>query len=367
MSAASLAAAALIDKAIGKDAPDEEVKFLSMGYPPLNERISGLLDGGLPYGKIVEIYGDSGTGKSAIAAELVITAQKLGGAGIWMDHERAFNAKLSKSNGMNMDAPFLVYRRPETFEVSSSMSMRIATIIRETKAIPKDAPIVAVFDSVAAMIPQSVLYDPKTGKRREIDTMTMNDTSALSRVASNCVKILNQEMERMNVICVFLNQIRTKIGVVFGDPTTTPGGSAWKFYATTRLELSRKLVKEGADKKVTGQIVNFHVKKNRMERPFQDCDLLLTFPEEGGAKFDYVASMLGLLVEQGKLKIKTLGNGSKRIVWTDGNEYTLKAFTEKVNGESLYPQMTALYGSAVPVAAAPAEGAVSAAAALAEI
>jgi recombination protein RecA len=365
MSARSEAAAAAIIKAIGDESDHAEIQgYLDTGYPPLNERLSGDPDLGLPYGRIVEVYGDSGTGKTAWAVQMMIAAQRVGGAGILMDHERAFNKELARSNGLNVEAPYFTYRIPETFEDSTSKAMRIATIIREHKAIPADAPIVCVFDSVAAMIPMSVLYDSKTGKRREIDSMTMNDSSALSRAASNCVKIVNQEMARLNCISIFLNQIRTKIGVVYGDPTTTPGGAAWKFFATTRLELSRKLVKEGADKKVTGQIVNFHTKKNRMERPFQDIDMLLTFPEEGGAVFDTTASMLGLLVEEGKLKIKTLGNGQKRVVWTDGADYTLKAFLDKVKAENLYPSMIDLYKNGV---AAPAAAPVTATSALAEV
>lgn len=332
-----------LDKALGKSKdPMEIVGHLDTGYPPLNERLSGSPDLGLPYGRIVEIFGDSGTGKTAFAMQMIINAQKVGGCGIFMDHEHALNVELAKNNGLNTSAPFFIHRKPETWEESNSLALKAVGMIRDNKWIPKEAPIVVVFDSVAAMIPMSVLYDNK-GNRREIDTLTMNDTSALSRVSSNTLKIINQEMARHNAICIYLNQIRTKIGVIWGDPTTTPGGSSFKFYATTRLQLSRKLVKEGPDKKVTGQIVGFHTAKNRMERPFQDTDLLLTFPEDGGAKFDYESSLLALLVQEGKLKTKTLGNGSKRVTWTDGVDYTLKAFLEKVRAEGLYPKMVELY------------------------
>lgn len=354
--------------AVGESSGAIEVAgHLDTGYAPLNECLSGDPTLGFPYGRIVEIYGGSGTGKTAFAVDMIIAAQKAGGCGAFFDHEMAFNRELAIGKGLNVAAPFFIYKRPETWEDSNAMAIKIAEIIRASKAIPDSAPIVMVFDSVAAMVPMSQLYDPKTKKRREITTMTMNDTSALSRVSSNTLKIINLRMAQLNVITIYLNQIRTKIGIVWGDPTTTPGGSSFEFYATTRLELTRKLVKEGtgADKKVTGQVVNFFTKKNREDRPFQDIEMLLTFPEDGGAYFDTTSSMLGLLVEKGKLDIITKGNGSKRVVWTDGVEYTLKDFVTKVKTEGLFDQMTALYLK--PVVGAPVVPALSAAEALAEI
>lgn len=357
--------AAALDKAVGENSVGMEIAgYLDTGYPPLNERLSGDPNLGFPYGRIVEIFGDSGTGKTAFAVDMIIAAQQAGGCGMFMDHEMAFNLKLAVGKGMNPASPYFIYKRPETFEDSNATAIRAAEIIRQSKAIPDGAPIVVVFDSVASMVPMSQLYDNK-GKRREITTMTMNDTSALSRVSSNTLKIINLRMAQLNVICIYLNQVRTKIGIVYGDPTTTPGGKAFEFYATTRLQLSRKLVKEGVDKKVTGQVVNFFTKKNREERPFQDIEMLLTFPDEGGAYFDKVSSMMGLLVEQGRLNIKTLGNGSKRVVWTDGVEYKLKDFIDKVNTEGLFPQMSALYlNSMTPIPLVPAMTATEALAAL---
>ncbi len=336
----------------GNDSHVEIQGWLDTGYPPLNERLSGNPDLGLPYGRIVEVYGDSGTGKTAWAVDLIIRAQKLGGAGMLMDHERAFNLDLAVGNGLNPNSPFWIYKQPETFEESNHMAMKAAEMIRKAKVIAPEAPIVVVFDSVAAMIPQSVLYDPKNPKvRREITKLNMNDTTALSRVASSTLKIVNQIMGELNVITIYLNQIRTKVGVVWGDPTTTPGGSAFKFLATTRLELSRKMEKDAA-KDVTGQIVNFHTKKNRMERPFQDIEMLLVFPKTGGAFWDTTSSLLGELVGMGKLTIKTLGNGSKRVTWA-GEDYTLTDFTAKVKAEGLYPQMVELYKSGAMPSSAP--------------
>lgn len=367
LSASAIALASQLEKALGKDDVNMDIKgWLDTGYPPLNERLSGSPDLGLPYGRVVEVFGDSGTGKTAWAVDMIIEAQKSGGCGMFMDHEHAFNVKLAIGKGLNTASPYFLHRKPETWEDSNSMAMRAAKIIRESKAIPDEAPIVCVFDSVAAMVPASMLYDSK-GKRRDIDSLTMNDTSALSRVSSTTLKIINMEMARLNVICIYLNQTRTKIGIVWGDPTTTPGGAAFEFYATTRLQLRRKLVKEGADKKVTGQIVTFHTKKNRMERPFQDIDMLLTFPDEGGAYFDHSTSLLGLLVEQGRLSVVNRGNKGAHIVWIDGAEYRLSTFVEKIRAENLYPQLVDLYKKPAVAAPAPAAAVDAAASALAEL
>jgi protein RecA len=362
----ALALASQLEKELGKDDVNMDIKgYLDTGYPPLNERLSGDPDLGLPYGRIVEIFGESGTGKTAFAVDMIIAAQKAGGCGGLFDHEHAFNINLAVGKGLNPAAPYFIHRKPETWEDSNSMAIRAARMIRESKVIPDSAPIVWVFDSVAAMVPQSMLYDSK-GKRRDIDSLTMNDTSALSRVSSTTLKIINAEMARLNVITIYLNQVRTKIGIVWGDPTTTPGGAAFEFYATTRLQLRRKLVKEGEDKRVTGQIVTFHTKKNRMERPFQDIDLLLTFPEDGGAYFDRETSLLGLLLEQGKLTVRNAGSKGKLLVW-DGNEYPLKTFIDKVRADGLFPKMVELYKAPVSAAPAASSAAETAAAALATL
>lgn len=323
-------------KAIGGNSEEDEVSnWLDTGYPPLNVLLSGNPTHGVPYGRILEIFGPPSSGKTWLASQIMIAAQKAGGVAMFMDHEFAFDVNVAKRGGLNTDFPYWIYKRPETWEESNMIAMKAAQAIRSSKAIPDDAPIVQVFDSVAAMIPSSMLYD-KDGKPRELDTLTMNDTSALSRVSSTTLKIINKYAADLNVITIYLNQVRTKIGVVYGDPTTTPGGSSFEFYASIRLALGRKMVKD-AEKEVTGQMIGITTKKNKLTRPFQEIDVLMTFPEEGGAEFDRVTGIISALIDKGKIPY-----AKPRLTW-DGKQYFLKAFADKAKAENLYPELVKLY------------------------
>lgn len=194
-------------KAIGANDVNQGVSnWLDTGYEPLNEIISGDSKGGVPYGRIVEIYGPPSSGKTALATKLMCEAQKAGGVAIFLDHERTFEVELAKSMGLNGDFPYFIYKRPKTWEESNNIAMKTAEVIREKRLIAPEAPIIAVFDSVAAMIPQSVF-------EKGIDQYTMNDTTALARVASTTLKAINAFTADLNVCTVYLNQVRMKPGV----------------------------------------------------------------------------------------------------------------------------------------------------------
>lgn len=324
MSMAELADA--LTKAIGPNDPEQEVKnWLDTGYPLLNKIISGDYDKGLPCGRIIEMYGPPSAGKTLIATLLMIAAQKAGGVAGFNDHEYTYQLPFAKKLGLVDTFPQWIYRRPDTWEESNTLMLKAGEAIRKSGKIAADAPILWVCDSVAAMIPKSMLMD-KDGKARGIDELNMNDTTALSRVSSSTLKVINQMAAKLNVTVLYLNQVRTKIGVVYGDPTTTPGGAAFEFYASVRLALGKKLVKIDGD--VVGQVTGVTTKKNKVSRPFQEVDLRLTFDEDGMAHFDFTGGMIDFLVTNKKLDM-----AGAYITWIDGKKYYKKALAAKIDAE----------------------------------
>lgn len=312
---------------------EEHAEFLSTGYPPLNKIINGdYHTGGFPKGRIIEMFGPSSSGKTLIACQIMIEAQKAGGAAIFCDHERSFHIGLGQKMGLNVEAPYFVRLKPNTWEESNNKAMQFAKMIRESGKFPADAPIVAVFDSVAAMIPKSV-FD------KGIDEYTMNDTTALARVASTTLKVVKSVIESYGVTCIYLNQIRTKPGVMFGDPTTTPGGSAMEFFADLRIQLGRKkITKDVKGKKVfIGQKVTAKCVKNKFSMPFQTTEWDFLFNEDGSGSFDMVGSLVDHCVAEGFLK----KDGTK-IVWTNGNGYARNKLVEAITVGKLEADLHAL-------------------------
>jgi protein RecA len=299
------------------DTETEPTLWLDMGYAPLNKIISGSFDRGLPGGRMIEIAGPSASGKTLLATMAMIAAQKAGGIAIFVDWERAFNASFARDLGMDTDFPRFVYKRSDTWEEGNTVGMKTAAVLREKKLIAPDAPIVMVCDSIAAAVPKSMLFDSKTGKRKEIDEFTMNDTTALARVTSTTLKAVNQLVGQHNVTAIYLNQIRTKPGVVYGDPTTTPGGGAMEFYATTRIFTGRKKIYDGtgSEKEFIGALIGMDTKKNKLCRPFQNVELRLMYDADQKASFDFTTGYIEELVKAGKLEEK-----SGRVTW-EGKTY----------------------------------------------
>ena len=164
----------LISETIGSNDKRQEVKiWLDTGYPPLNKAISGHYDKGLPCGRIVEIFGPSSCGKTAIATRALISAQEANGLAILMDHEHSFDLTHAVNMGLNPESRW-VYKHPETFEQSIDWAVKLARAVREKGAISPDAPIVVVFDSLASMVPHSKMYDNK-GKIKTRDHFVKPD------------------------------------------------------------------------------------------------------------------------------------------------------------------------------------------------
>jgi protein RecA len=320
--------------AIGDNDTDAEpAGYLDMGYAPLNHIITGHYDKGPAYGRIIEVYGPSAAGKTLLATAAMIAAQRAGGLAGFVDWERTFKAGFAEEMGLNATFPSFVYKQSDTWESGNTVAMKMSEAIRSKEMIPKEAPLVWVLDSVAAAVPKSMLYD-KDGNRRPIDEYTMNDTTALARVTSTTLKAVNQLASELNVVMIYLNQIRTKPGVMYGDPTTTPGGGAMEFYATTRLALGRKRVMDKASGDLLAAEIGITTKKNKLCRPFQSTSLTLAYDKDGRASFDYAAGMVEHMVEVGALK-KT----GKMVEW-DGKMMYESVLAKRVNVEGLMPELT---------------------------
>jgi len=334
-----------LDSAVGaNDDNAAVVNFIDTGYAPLNEALSGRYDGGLPFGRMVEMMGESSSGKTALATEWMVAAQKMGGVAGFVDWERSFDVGLAKGFGLNDERPYWLYHKAETWESGNTWAAKACRAIRASKAIPDDAPILFVFDSIASAIPMSMLYDSK-GNKREIESFTMNDTSALSRVTSTTLKVMAQYCEEFNATFLYLNQIRLKIGVVFGDPRTTPGGKAMEFYATNRIMLGREKIMQtvAGGKEFIGQNIKMEVIKSKLTKPFKKCEIRMSFDEDGVARFDTTYSLIDLLLDQKKLVAPANGY----VTW-DGKRYSKRALADYINAEGLVPKLNVMLEDITP-------------------
>lgn len=322
-----------LDKAIGKNADEQQVShFIDTGFPPLNKIISGRYDGGLPQGRMVEMFGESSTGKTALATQWMVQTQKMGGVAGFVDWERSFDVSLAEGFGLKDERPHWIYVKPKTWEEGNTIAAKACKAIRDSGAIDKDAPILFVFDSIAAAL-------PKSQAEKEIDEYTMNDTTALARVTSTTLKAMAQHCEEYNATFLYLNQMRLKPGVVYGDPRTTPGGKAMEFYATARLALGRQKIMEanGGSKEFVGQNISIQCVKSKMTKPFQETSIRMSFDEFGAARFDMVFSLLEFLIEKGLIPYS-----KPRVTWTDGKQYYVKALAEKLTTEGKLSELVAL-------------------------
>lgn len=312
----------------GNDEAQQVTSFIDTGYPPLNVALSGRPDGGLPEGRMVEIFGESSTGKTALATKWMVEAQRRGGVAGFIDWERSFDVSLARGFGLNDERPYWIYKRSETWEAGNTVAAQACKLIRDRKVIAPDAPILFVFDSIASALPKSVKYDSK-GKEKELDEYTMNDTTALARVTSTTLKTMAQIAGDFNATFLYLNQMRLKPGVVYGDPRTTPGGKAMEFYSTCRMALGRELLKEGkgSDAEFAGQRISIQVVKSKLTRPFQKAKMRLMYDDEGVAFFDVITSMIEFMLANDILK-----KAGSYVVWEGSNTYA-SALAKKADSD----------------------------------
>jgi len=307
--------------------PDDAKGWLSSGHAPLNVMLTGDHNRGFGYGLMYEIYGPSQSGKTIIATNVMIECQKAGGIAILIDFERSFKPSLGANLGLKTTKPHLLHLYPRTWEEGMTKGMQLAMYIREKGLIKPEAPILMITDSIAAAV-------PKSSMEKDLTELNMNDTTALARATSMTLKVIAARSPDIGLTSIFLNQIRTSPGVMFGDPTTTPGGKSMEFYATARVVIGRKLVKK--DKEVTGQTMTFKTVKNRITRPFKTSELDLVWDEEGVPSFNFVGSLIEYLGDKGLLE-----KSGNMYVW-DGKKRHKSALCEIIVAEGSQDKLTAL-------------------------
>jgi len=272
---------------LGSTAAGREVDVISTGALSLD---TALGVGGVPRGRVVELYGPESSGKSTLALHIVANAQKKGGVAAYIDAEHAVDPGYAAKIGVNLDD--LLISQPD----SGEEALNIAETLARSNAID-----VIVIDSVAALVPKSELEG-------EIGDSFMG---LQARMMSQALRKLTSSLARSNTCAVFINQVREKIGIVYGNPETTTGGRALKFYSSIRMEIRRIAGIKGPDNTDIGNRVKVKVVKNKMAPPFKVAEFDILF-NEGISK---TGSIIDIGVEQGVIDKKGawFSYGSQRL------------------------------------------------------
>lgn len=316
-----------IEKQFGKgavmklgDHKHQKIDVISSGSIALDDAL-GI--GGYPKGRIIEIYGPESSGKTTFALHAIAEAQKLGGRAAFIDAEHALDPLYAAHIGVNTDD--LLLSQPDNGE----QALEICEALVRSGAIS-----VIVIDSVAALVPQAEIEGE----------MGDSHIGLQARLMSQALRKLSGIINKTNTVCIFINQLREKVGVIFGNPETTPGGRALKFYASVRLEIRRgEQIKLGSD--VIGSKANIKVVKNKMAPPFKTCSVDIMYGEGVSITGEIVdiGSDLGILNKSGawySYNGEKVGQGKENVKeWlkrnTDIKDSLLKQIKEKLQNENL--------------------------------
>ena len=252
--------------------------------------------GGYPKGRIIEVFGPESSGKTTIALHAIAEVQKTGGRAAFIDAEHALDPVYAKKLGVNTDE--LLLSQPDTGE----QALEIVEALVRSEAMS-----IIVIDSVAALVPQAEIEGE----------MGDSHVGLQARLMSQALRKLSGIINKTNTICIFINQLREKVGIMFGNPETTPGGRALKFYSTIRLDVRRsEQIKVNGD--VVGNKTVIKVVKNKVAPPFKTAEVEIMYGEgisKSGEVID-IASNMGIIDKSGawfSYKGEKIGQGKENV------------------------------------------------------
>jgi recombination protein RecA len=275
--------------------------------------------GGLPKGRIVEIYGPESSGKTTLTLQVIAECQKSGGTAAFIDAEHALDPSYAEKLGVKVDE--LIISQPDTGE----QALEITDMLVRSAAVD-----VVIIDSVAALTPKAEIEGE----------MGDSHVGLQARLMSQALRKLTANIKRSNTLVIFINQIRMKIGVMFGSPETTTGGNALKFYASVRLDIRRiGAIKKGEE--TLGSETRVKVVKNKVAPPFKNAEFDIMYNEGISRESEIInlATQLGLIEKSGawySYKQEKIGQGKDNVrLYLKDNPHIAKELEDQIRTECL--------------------------------